>query len=295
MKGILLAGGRGTRLMPTTLGASKHLLPVYDKPMIYYPLSVLMLAGLREILVISTPEDLPSFRRLLGDGSQFGIALQYVEQARPAGVAEALLIAADFVGKDSLCLILGDNLFFGQNFVPLLQEQAQRRHGACVFAYPVKDPQRFGVVTLDANHRPVSLEEKPASPQSAFAVTGLYFYGNEALADAGTLRPSARGELEITALNQRFLDAGTLDVVRLGRGFAWLDAGTADSLLEASQFVQTMENRQGLKIACLEEIALRNGWIGTNEVSLAAQQYLGTAYGHYLMSLAADGAPPLQP
>jgi len=268
---------------------------VYDKPMIYYPLSVLMLAGLREILVISTPEDLPSFRRLLGDGSQFGIALQYVEQARPAGVAEALLIAADFVGKDSLCLILGDNLFFGQNFVPLLQEQAQRRHGACVFAYPVKDPQRFGVVTLDANHRPVSLEEKPASPQSAFAVTGLYFYGNEALADAGTLRPSARGELEITALNQRFLDAGTLDVVRLGRGFAWLDAGTADSLLEASQFVQTMENRQGLKIACLEEIALRNGWIGTNEVSLAAQQYLGTAYGHYLMSLAADGAPPLQP
>ena len=294
MKGLLLAGGRGTRLMPTTLGASKHLLPVYDKPMIYYPLSVLMLAGLREILVISTPEDLPAFRRLLGDGSAFGIRLDYAEQASPAGVAEALVIGADFVGDDSLCLILGDNLFFGQNFVPLLQEQARRTRGACVFAYPVKDPQRFGVVTLDATHRPVALEEKPAAPQSAYAVTGLYFYGNEALAEARTLTPSARGELEITALNQRFLDAGALDVVRLGRGFAWLDAGTADSLLEASQFVQTLENRQGLKIACLEEIALRNGWIDAAAVAERARWFRGTAYGAYLHSLVLDGIPPLQ-
>ena len=294
MKGVLLAGGRGTRLMPTTLGASKHLLPVYDKPMIYYPLSVLMLAGLREILVISTPEDLPAFRRLLGDGSQFGIRLDYAEQASPTGVAEALLIGADFVGGDSLCLILGDNLFFGQNFVPLLQEQARRTRGACVFAYPVKDPQRFGVVTLDAAHRPVALEEKPAAPQSAYAVTGLYFYGNEALAEARTLTPSARGELEITALNQRFLDNGALDVVRLGRGFAWLDAGTADSLLEASQFVQTLENRQGLKIACLEEIALRNGWIDAAAVAVRAGQFRGTAYGQYLHGLAVEGPPLLQ-
>ena len=288
MKGIILAGGSGTRLYPATRGVSKQLIPIFDKPMIYYPISVLMLAHIREILVISTPHDLPSFRRLLGDGTQWGLRFSYAEQAEPQGLAQAFTIGADFVGEDAACLILGDNIFFGQSFSQQLlaaAESVETQGGATVFGYYVRDPERYGVVEFDAGGRVVSLEEKPAQPKSNYAVTGLYFYDNRVLEIAAGLEPSPRGEFEITDVNKTYLESGALRVEPLGRGMAWLDTGTHESLLQACNFVETIEARQGLKVACLEEIAYRQGWIGAAEVEALAQPLAKTGYGQYLLDL----------
>ncbi len=288
MKGILLAGGTGSRLYPMTRAVSKQLLPIYDKPMLYYPLSVLMLAGIREVLIITTPEDQAAFVRLLGDGAALGMRLQYAVQPKPKGIAQAFVIGADFVGDDAVCLVLGDNIFYGQGFVPMLQAAARQSQGATVFAYAVKDPQRFGVVTLDAQQRPVHIEEKPAQPQSPYALTGLYFYDNDVLALARQVQPSARGELEITSLHQAYMARGDLRVQVLGRGFAWLDTGTPESLLQAGLFVETVQSRQGLQVACLEEIAFRQGWIDAAQVRAVCAAQPQTALAAYLQRLLAE-------
>jgi glucose-1-phosphate thymidylyltransferase len=286
MKGIVLAGGSGTRLHPITLGVSKQLLPIYDKPMIYYPISVLMLAGIQDILIISTPQDLPQYRNLLGDGSQFGVRFTYAEQPSPDGLAQAFLIGEAFIGNDPVCLILGDNIFHGQHFGDQLKKAVKRTSGATVFGYWVKDPERFGVIDFDSDGRALSIEEKPKTPKSSYAVTGLYFYDNDVINIAKAVRPSPRGELEITDVNNAYLKRGDLQVERFGRGFAWLDTGTHDSLLDASQYVQTIEHRQGLKVACLEEIAYDNQWISREHLLERAQYFGKTGYGQYLFSLA---------
>lgn len=284
-KGIVLAAGSGTRLYPITRGVSKQLLAVYDKPMIYYPLSALMLAGIRDILVITTPEDEASFRRLLGDGSDFGIRLSYAVQMAPDGIAQAFIIGKDFIGGDSVCLVLGDNIFFGQGFSPMLRRAAEKTRGATIFGYTVKDPERFGVVEIDQHGRALSLEEKPANPTSKVAVTGLYFYDNQVVEIAQSVKPSERGELEITSINQVYLERMELGVEILGRGFAWLDTGTHESLLDAAHFVETIETRQGYKVACLEEIALQNGWLSKEEVRRAGESLKKTTYGQYLINI----------
>ena len=290
MKGIVLAGGSGTRLYPITKGVSKQLLPIYDKPMIYYPLSVLMLAGIREILLISTPEDIGGYQRLLGDGTEFGINLTYAVQPSPDGLAQAFIIGEEFIGNDSVCLVLGDNIFYGQGFSPMLRKAALRNQGATVFGYQVKDPERFGVIEFDAHKKAISIEEKPVQPKSNYAVTGLYFYDKDVVTMAKQVKPSARGELEITSINQAYLERGDLNVELLGRGFAWLDTGTHESLLEAAQFVETIEKRQGYKVACLEEIAFYNGWLTADDLHRIGQSLSKNSYGQYLLSLAKESA-----
>lgn len=288
MKGIVLAGGSGTRLYPITRGVSKQLLPLYDKPMVYYPISTLMLAGIRDILIITTPEDNESFKRLLGDGSDYGINLKFAVQPSPDGLAQAFLIGEEFIGDDSCCLVLGDNIFYGQHFSDALNRAANQPSGATVFGYQVKDPERFGVVEFDEQMRAISIEEKPTVPKSNYAVTGLYFYDNRVVDMAKQVKPSERGELEITTLNEMYLNDGTLNVELLGRGFAWLDTGTHESLHEASSFVQTIENVQGLKVACLEEIAFNNGWLTKEELIALAKPMMKNDYGQYLMRLVKD-------
>jgi glucose-1-phosphate thymidylyltransferase len=285
MKGIVLAGGAGTRLYPITKGVSKQLLPIYDKPMIYYPLSVLMLAGIRDILIITTPEDQIAFQRLLGHGDEYGINLSYAIQPSPDGLAQAFIIGEDFIGIDTVCLVLGDNIFYGQGFRPMLIEIATKTKGATIFGYPVKDPHRFGVVEHDKTGKVISIEEKPAHPKSRFAVTGLYFYDNDVIDIAKQVKPSARGELEITSVNQAYLERGDLRVIELGRGFAWLDTGTYESLLAAAHFVETIETRQGYKIACLEEIAFNQGWLSASRLEEIARSLIKTGYGEYLLNL----------
>ena len=288
MKGIVLAGGSGTRLHPITLGVSKQSLPVYDKQMIYYPISVLMLAGIKDILLISTPQDLPQYRNLLGDGSQFGVNFSYAEQPSPDGLAQAFLIGEEFIGDDPVCLILGDNIFHGQHFGDQLKNAAKRPSGATVFGYWVNDPERFGVIDFDGEGRALSIEEKPKKPKSSYAVTGLYFYDNDVIEIAKAVKPSPRGELEITDVNNAYLQRGDLQVERFGRGFAWLVTGTHASLLEASQYVQTIEHRQGLKVACLEEIAYENGWIDREQLPERARYFGKTGYGQYLFKLVGE-------
>lgn len=285
MKGIVLAGGSGARLYPITKGVSKQLLPIYDKPMIYYPISVLMLAGIKDILIITTPDDQAGFQRMLGDGSEFGINLSYVVQPSPDGLAQAFTIGEEFIGNNNVCLVLGDNIFWGQGFTPILKNAVNRPTGATVFGYQVKDPERFGVVAFDENKRATSIEEKPENPKSNFAVTGLYFYDNDVVEMAKNVKPSHRGELEITTINQAYMERGDLNVELLGRGFAWLDTGTHESLLEAAMFVETIEKRQGYKIACLEEIAWRNGWLSNDQVAQTAKAMSKNSYGQYLASL----------
>lgn len=286
MKGIILAGGSGTRLYPLTMVTSKQLLPVYDKPMIYYPLSTLMLAGIQDILIISTPTDLPNFERLLGDGSNFGIHLSYKEQPSPDGLAQAFLIGADFIGDDSCAMVLGDNIFYGNGLSPMLKKAASKQEGATVFGYYVDDPERFGIVEFDKNGKAISIEEKPEYPKSNYCVTGLYFYDKHVVEMARKVKPSARGELEITDLNRMYLEQGSLDVVTLGRGYAWLDTGTTDALAEASEFVRVIENRQGVQISAVEEIAYRNGWIGKEKLLESAEQYGKSSYGKHLKQVA---------
>ncbi|MBN3132407.1 glucose-1-phosphate thymidylyltransferase RfbA [Pectobacterium brasiliense] len=288
MKGIVLAGGSGTRLYPITRGVSKQLLPIYDKPMVYYPISVLMLAGIREILIITTPEDMPAFQRLLGDGSRFGIELSYAIQPSPDGLAQAFIIGEEFINGERCALVLGDNIYFGQSFGKKLEAVAAKEEGATVFGYQVTDPERFGVVDFDQNFKALSIEEKPVKPKSNWAVTGLYFYDNNIVEMAKQVKPSHRGELEITTLNQMYLEQGNLNVELLGRGFAWLDTGTHDSLIEASQFIHTIEKRQGLKVACLEEIAFRKGWLSKQQVADEAKVMIKTSYGQYLNQLIAE-------
>lgn len=288
MKGIILAGGSGTRLYPVTQGTSKQLLPIYDKPMIYYPLSVLMLAGIRDVLIITTPEDSENFNRLLGDGSKFGINILYATQEKPEGLAQAFIIGEKFIGNDNVCLILGDNIFYGQGFTPKLVDAVKNGKGATVFGYKVKDPERFGVVEFDSEMRAISIEEKPEKPKSSFAVTGLYFYDNDVIEIAKRVKPSGRGELEITCVNKAYLERGDLKVEVLGRGFAWLDTGTFESLLEASHFVETVEKRQGFKIACLEEIAFYQGWLSKNQLIEKGKELSKNTYGEYLLSLARE-------
>ncbi|MEQ3695721.1 MAG: glucose-1-phosphate thymidylyltransferase RfbA [Pseudomonadales bacterium] len=294
MKGIVLAGGSGTRLHPLTLATSKQLLPVYDKPMIYYPISILMLSGLREILIISTPEDLPNFQRLLGDGSQFGVTFSYVEQPSPDGLAQAFILGEEFIGDDSVCLVLGDNIFYGHGITNQLSAAASRPSGATVFGYRVRDPQRFGVVEFDDQGNARSIEEKPEQPKSNFAVTGLYYYDNDVISIAKSIEPSERGELEITSVNQVYLERGDLNVSLLGRGHAWLDSGTHDSLMEAGHFIQTVEHRTGAKVACLEEIGFANGWITKDQLETRAAALGKTAYGQYLSDVAKNGFDRLQ-
>jgi glucose-1-phosphate thymidylyltransferase len=284
-KGIVLAGGSGSRLYPITKGVSKQLLPIYDKPMVYYPLSVLMLAGIQDILLISTPDDIGGFKRLLGDGSQFGVRLSYAVQPSPDGLAQAFIIGEEFIGQSNVCLVLGDNIFYGQGFTPLLRMAVNRQRGATVFGYQVKDAERFGVVEFDAERRAVSIKEKPSKPKSNYAVTGLYFYDNDVVHIAKHVKPSHRGEVEITSVNQAYLERGDLNVELLGRGFAWLDTGTHESLLEAGHFVETIEKRQGYKIACLEEIAFHNGWLGKDDLRRIGQSLSKNPYGQYLLEL----------
>ena len=292
MKGIILAGGSGTRLYPATQVVSKQLLPIYDKPLVYYPLTTLMLAGIREILIISTPQDTPRFEQLLGDGKRWGLKLSYAVQPDPAGLAQAFIIGRTFVGSDACCLILGDNIFYGQDLATRLQRTAAKTSGATVFAYPVHDPERYGVVWFDADGRAIGLEEKPEKPKSRYAVTGLYFYDNQVLDLAASLKPSKRGELEITDLNRLYLEKGQLDVVTLGRGFAWLDTGTHESLLEASQFISVIERRQSFKVACPEEIAYRMGYISATELEALAKPLAKSGYGQYLLRILSDEPGP---